>query len=68
MRAKESWKSMERRPLEPNQYLKHVKGVKGAICAAEMSDRAQVFNHLVNTSLVTAPMFVNFDQNALNPY
>jgi hypothetical protein len=40
MRAKESWKSMERRPLEPNQYLKHVKGVKGAICAAEMSDRA----------------------------
>jgi hypothetical protein len=30
----------------------------GATCAAEMKDKQEVFRHLVNTSLLTAP--INF--------
>jgi hypothetical protein len=50
-------KSVERKPLRPNKYLQNYPGTKGAICAAEMKDKRQIFNHLVNTSLLTAPMF-----------
>ena len=31
-------------------------GPNGAICAAEMKDKRQIFDHLVNTSLLTAPI------------
>jgi hypothetical protein len=49
-------KSIERRPLKPNYYLQNVTSARGAICGAEMTDKRQIFNHLVNTSLVTAPL------------
>jgi hypothetical protein len=34
-----------------------IPAAKGAICAAEMNDKRQIFNHLVNTSLLTAKLF-----------
>lgn len=60
-KAEENRKSIERMPKQPNSYLKNVTAAKGAICAAEMKDKRQIFNHLVNTSLITAPLLVDYE-------
>lgn len=62
--AGQNRKSIERRPKQPNSYLQNVPDAKGAICAAEMNDKRQIFNHLVNTSLITAPLVADYEMLA----
>jgi hypothetical protein len=55
--ASSNRRTLGRKPLGPNKHLPLLPATRGAICAAEMKDKRQVFDHLVNTSLLTAPMF-----------
>ena len=58
-RAEEFRKISERRPLLPNCELLASHGInfKSPKCAAELKDQQAVRQHLVNTSLLTAPLF-----------
>lgn len=58
-RADEFRRISESRPLEPNMELLARPGInhKSPKCAAELKDQQAVRQHLVNTSLLTAPLF-----------
>ena len=60
-RAEQFRKINERRPLEPNLDLVARSGnnLKSPKCAAELKDQQQIREHLLNTSLLTAPLFYN---------
>jgi len=59
-KGEELRKNADRRPIGPNVGLSAKQGlarVQSPICAAELKDQGEVFKHLVNTSLLTAPLF-----------
>lgn len=58
-RAEEFRRISERRPLEPNFDLVARPGIsfKSPKCAAELRDQQAIREHLLNTSLLTAPLF-----------
>jgi len=69
-KADENRRTTLRRPVGPNAELKGVEGIGGRtpICAAELEDESLIFNHLVNTSLLTAPLLQNFNVDTNNYY
>ena len=60
-KAEELRRITERRPMQPNIELIMRAGnnFKSPKCAADLQDQQAVRDHLINTSLLTAPIFYN---------